>query len=117
MHEEPGRDRDQHTTGTVSAALWLWPGRALYAGPSLRLGPHSGAVTCLVASTGAPFVVRRAAVPEHRARTALIAPRVRHHVTAGDGRMVFLYLDAGSASDRACRTRFTAGDRSVLTGH
>ncbi|GAA0998763.1 helix-turn-helix domain-containing protein [Acrocarpospora macrocephala] len=101
----------------MPAAVWLWPGRALYTGPSLRLGPHSGAVTCVVASTGPPFVVRRAALAEQRVRTALIAPRVRHHITAGDGRMVFLYLDAGSASERACRAKFTAGDRSVLTGH
>lgn len=31
--------------------------------------------------------------------------------------MVFLYLDPGSAKDRACRARFTAGEYGVMTGH
>ncbi|GLW09671.1 transcriptional regulator [Microtetraspora sp. NBRC 13810] len=99
------------------AAVWVWSGGALYAGPSLRLGPHSGAVACLVVGVDGPFAVDRAATGRLAARTALVAPRVRHHVTAGGGRMVFLYLDPGSAADRACRTRFTAGDRGVLVGH
>ncbi|MEU6715822.1 helix-turn-helix domain-containing protein [Nonomuraea sp. NPDC046802] len=98
------------------AAVWLWPGRALYAGPSLRLGPHSGAVACVAVGVDAPFTVRRTS-GELRARTALIPPRVRHHLIAGGERMVFLYLDPGSAEDRACRARFAAGDHGVLTGH
>ncbi|MBE1583326.1 helix-turn-helix domain-containing protein [Nonomuraea angiospora] len=104
-----GRDRE--------AAVWLWPGRALYAGPSLRLGPHSGAVACVAVGVDAPFAVRRTPGGELRARTALVPPRIRHHLTAGGDRMVFLYLDPGSAEDRACRARFTAGDDGVLTGH
>ncbi|MFI7132000.1 helix-turn-helix domain-containing protein [Nonomuraea sp. NPDC050153] len=99
------------------AAVWLWPGRALYAGPSLRLGPHSGAVACVAVGVDAPFAVRRAPGGELQARTALISPRVRHQLTAGGDRMVFLYLDPGSAEDRACRARFTAGDHGVMTGH
>ncbi|MFI9847112.1 helix-turn-helix domain-containing protein [Nonomuraea sp. NPDC051941] len=97
--------------------MWLWPGRALYAGPSLRLGPHSGAVACVAVGVDAPFAVRRAPGGELRARTALIPPRVRHQLTAGGDRMVFLYLDPGSAEDRACRARFTAGEGGVMTGH
>ncbi|MEV6041503.1 helix-turn-helix domain-containing protein [Nonomuraea sp. NPDC052116] len=97
--------------------MWLWPGRALYAGPSLRLGPHSGAVACVAVGVDAPFAVRRAPGGELRARTALIPPRVRHQLTAGGDRMVFLYLNPGSAEDRACRARFTGGDYGVMTGH
>ncbi|WP_242453940.1 helix-turn-helix domain-containing protein [Bailinhaonella thermotolerans] len=102
---------------TDGAAVWLWPGRALYAGPSLRLGPHSGAVACLAVGVDAPFTVQPAAGGGARARTALIAPRVRHRLTAYGDRMVFLYLDPGSADDRACRTRFRGGEETVLTGH
>lgn len=93
-----------------TAAVWLWPGRALYAGPSLRLGPHSGAVACVAVGVDAPFSVRCASGAELRARTALIPPRVRHHLVAGGDRMVFLYLDPGSPADRACRARFTTSD-------
>ncbi|MEU7834112.1 helix-turn-helix domain-containing protein [Nonomuraea sp. NPDC049129] len=99
------------------AAVWLWPGRALYAGPSLRLGPHSGSVACVAVGVDAPFTVRSAPGGELRARTALIPPRVRHQLTAGGDRMVFLYLDPGSAEDRACRARFTAGEHGVMTAH
>lgn len=100
-----------------SATVWLWPGRALYAGPSLRLGPHSGAVACLAVGVDAPFVVDRRGLPGHPARTALIAPRVLHRIEARGERMAFLYLDSGSAADRACRARFATGDGYVATGH
>ncbi|MEV0385740.1 AraC family transcriptional regulator [Nonomuraea sp. NPDC050643] len=99
------------------AAVWLWPGRALYAGPSLRLGPHSGAVACLAVGVDAPFTVRPMPGGEVRARVALVPPRVRHRLTASGDRMVFLYLDPGSADDRACRTCFTTGQEVVLAGH
>ncbi|GII04391.1 helix-turn-helix domain-containing protein [Planobispora takensis] len=99
------------------AAVWLWPGRALYAGPSLRLGPHSGAVACLAVGVDAPFAVRPVTGGELRARTALIAPRMRHRLMMPGDRMVFLYLEPGSADDRACRTGFTAGQGEILTGH
>ncbi|MEV0195884.1 AraC family transcriptional regulator [Nonomuraea sp. NPDC050691] len=101
----------------AGAVVWLWPGRALYAGPSLRLGPHSGAVACLAVGVDAPFTVHPTSGGELRARTALVAPRVRHQLTAFGDRMVFLYLDPGSADDRACRTCFTTGEEKILAGH
>src|SRR4051794_16711411 len=91
---------------TPGAVVWLWPGRALYAGPSLRLGPHSGAVACMAVGVDAPFTVHPMTGGELRARTALVAPRVRHQLTASGDHMVFLYLDPGSADDQACRTCF-----------
>jgi AraC-like DNA-binding protein len=101
--------------------VWLWPDRALYAGPSLRLGPHSGAVACLAVGVDAAFTVDAPAGGRLRARTVLVAPRVRHQLTASGERMVFLYLDAGSADDRGCRARFTAGagagGERFLAGH
>lgn len=110
----PALPRTRHAAG---AAVWLWPGRALYAGPSLRLGPHSGAVACLAVGVDAPFTVRPTTGGEVRARTALVAPRVRHRLAASGDRMLFLYLDPGSADDRACRTCFTVGEEQILAGH
>ncbi|GAA2276871.1 helix-turn-helix domain-containing protein [Nonomuraea roseoviolacea subsp. roseoviolacea] len=101
----------------AGAVVWLWPGRALYAGPSLRLGPHSGAVACLAVGVDAPFTVRSTSGGELRARTALLAPRVRHQLTASGDRMVFLYLDPGSADDRACRTGFATSREKILVEH
>ncbi|MFI6740349.1 helix-turn-helix domain-containing protein [Nonomuraea sp. NPDC050451] len=110
----PSRTR---RAAAAEAAVWLWPGRALYAGPSLRLGPHSGAVACLAVGVDAPFTVHPPTGGELRARTALVAPRVRHQLTASGDRMVFLYLDPGSADDRACRDCFTAGEEKILAEH
>ncbi|WP_219509655.1 helix-turn-helix domain-containing protein [Nonomuraea ceibae] len=111
----PALSRTRRSGG--GATVWLWPGRALYAGPSLRLGPHSGAVGCLAVGVDAPFRVQPALGGELRARTALVAPRVRHRLMASGERMVFLYLDPGSADDRACRTCFSADEGEILTGH
>ncbi|SDL82328.1 AraC-type DNA-binding protein [Nonomuraea jiangxiensis] len=101
----------------AGATVWLWPGRALYAGPSLRLGPHSGAVACLAVGVDAAFAVQAMPGGELRARIALVPPRVRHQLTAYGDRMAFLYLDPGSADDRGCRTCFAAGGEAVLAGH
>ncbi|WP_197093543.1 AraC family transcriptional regulator [Nonomuraea sp. SBT364] len=97
--------------------VWLWPGRALYAGPSLRLEPHSGAVACMAVGVDAPFTVHPMTGGELRVRTALVAPRVRHQLTASGDHMLFLYLDPGSADDRACRTCFTTGHEKILAEH
>ncbi|MBN6052359.1 helix-turn-helix transcriptional regulator, partial [Nonomuraea sp. RK-328] len=112
----PALSRTRRSPAT-GAAVWLWPGRALYAGPSLRLGAHSGAVACLAVGVDAPFTVQAAVGGELRARTALVAPRVRHRLAASGERMVFLYLDPGSADDRTCRTCFRTGEGKIVSGH
>jgi AraC-like DNA-binding protein len=91
---------------TCCPALWLWPGHALYYGPSLDLGPHSGSVACLALGVDEPFVVRTAR-EERTARTALLAPRVSHQLSSPGGRMIFCYLDASSTRERACLARMT----------
>ncbi|WP_433214562.1 helix-turn-helix domain-containing protein [Microtetraspora malaysiensis] len=105
------------TRRAAGAVVWLLPGRALYSGPSLRLGPHSGAVACLAVGVDAPFTVRLVPGGELRARTALVAPRVRHQLTASGDHIVFLYLDPRSADDRACRASFTSGEEKILAEH
>lgn len=93
---------------TGCPALWLWPGQAVYAGPSLDLGPHSGSVACLAVGVDDVFTVDGLAV-----RTALVAPRFRHHLVARGERMVFCYLDAAVA----CSSRMTHGAGPVWHEH
>jgi AraC-like DNA-binding protein len=69
-------------------------------------------VACLAVGVDAVFTVDGLAV-----RTALIAPRFRHHLVARGERMVFCYLDVASARERACRSRMTHGTGPVRHGH
>ncbi len=99
------------------ATLWVGSaGVAAYLGPSLRLAPHSGSVACFVAGVDAPFTLR-AAGRERSARSALVPARTTHHVTAGAGRMLFVYVEPGSA--RAAHLRRGMTDRAgpVLLTH
>ncbi len=97
--------------------LWLWPGQALYVGPSLGLDPHSGSVACLAAAAGGTFHVVVDGSPGPAVRTALIPARLRHHVVADAELMAFCYLDPGSDRHRACRDRMTALDGAIAHGH
>jgi AraC-like DNA-binding protein len=77
--------------------VWLWPGHAAYLGPALRLDAHSGSVHCFALGIDEAFTVHAAGV-ERRARSAFIPARTRHRIV-GTGRMLFFYLDPGSAAD------------------
>ncbi|MEE1939694.1 hypothetical protein V1L54_09750 [Streptomyces sp. TRM 70361] len=98
------------------AVLWLWPGQALYVGPSLALDVHSGSVSCLAVGVDGPFTVRPADGAPRTVRTALVAARVRHRITAHGDRMAFCYLDPASARERACR-RLTDGGAALALDH
>lgn len=91
------------------AALWLWPGQALYLGPSLELDVHSGSVSCLVVGLDAEFTVRLEDGSRQVARTALIPARVKHRIVAHGDRMAFCYLDPASTRERACRRMMSGG--------
>ncbi len=99
---------------TCCPTVWLWPGRAMYAGPGLGLQPHSGSVFCLAVGIDEPLAVQtdRATTV---ARTVLIPPRVRHQLTVR-GRMVSCYLDPASAPTASCRELFTDTD-GIGVGH
>jgi AraC-like DNA-binding protein len=97
--------------------LWLWAGQALYVGPSLGLDPHSGSVACLAAAAGGTFHVVVDGAPGPAVRTALIPPRLRHHVVADAELMAFCYLDAGSDRHRACSDHMTGADGPIAYGH
>ena len=89
---------------TCYPAVWLWPGQALYSGPALGLEPHSGSVWCLAVGVDGPLTVR---VGGQRvdARTALIPPRLVHHLSM-TGPLVSCYLDPVSQRSLACRGQF-----------
>ncbi len=94
--------------------MWLWPGQALYVGPALGLGFHSGAVSCLAVGVDGEFTVEVEHGARHRTRTAWVAARVRHRITAGGTRMAFCYLDPASARERACRRLLDGGAELAL---
>ncbi|WP_020665992.1 helix-turn-helix domain-containing protein [Amycolatopsis nigrescens] len=102
---------------TCCPALWLWPGQAMYAGPSLDLGRHSGSVSCFALGVDDSFSVRTARHDLEATRSALIAPRLPHRLVSRGGRMVFCYLDPASDRERTCRLRMTAGDGQLGSGH
>ncbi|MEU4230831.1 AraC family transcriptional regulator [Nonomuraea sp. NPDC026600] len=94
----------------------MWPGQALYVGPSLALDVHSGSVSCLVVGVDAEFTVQLENGPCQVARTALIVARARHRIVAHGDRMAFCYLDPASARERACR-RMMNGNVDLAWGH
>lgn len=91
------------------ATVWLWPGHAVYRGPSLRLDAHRGSVHCLAVGLDAPFTLRADGLAE-TVRTALIPPRTIHRVVAHGAQMLFCYIDPSSPRAKTCWDRMT--DRS-----
>jgi hypothetical protein len=97
--------------------VWVGPGGiAAYLGPSLRLTPHSGSVACFVVGVDAPFWLR-ASGRERLVRSALVPARTVHHVTANMGRMLFAYVEPGSARARRLQQRMTDRMDAVLVAH
>ncbi|CAM3292951.1 AraC family transcriptional regulator [Mycobacterium frederiksbergense] len=99
---------------TCYPAVWLWPGQALYSGPGLGLQPHSGSVWCLAVGVDGPLTVQ-VGTQRIEARTALIPPRLVHHLTMTGSSpvaplaptpLVSCYLDPASQRSAACRAQF-----------
>ncbi|MEV0368420.1 AraC family transcriptional regulator [Streptomyces sp. NPDC050636] len=96
-----------------SARLNLWPGRAVYSGPSLELDLHSGSVAVLAIGTDKEFTLETADGTRRTARGALIRARVPHRIEAHGGWMTFCYFEPGSAAERACVAALGAGEAPV----
>ncbi|TJZ52096.1 helix-turn-helix transcriptional regulator [Streptomyces piniterrae] len=95
------------------ARLSLWPGRAVYSGPSLELDLHSGSVAVLAVGNDKEFTLETADGARRRARSALIRARVPHRIEAHGGWMTFCYFEPGSAAERACGQALGAGEEPV----
>jgi AraC-like DNA-binding protein len=87
--------------------VWLWPGQALYAGPSLNLAPHSGSVWCLAVGIGGPITVTTTDGVTRHAHSVLIPPRLTHQLTCHGTGLVSCYLEPTSDRAESCRTNMT----------
>ncbi|MCV7280022.1 helix-turn-helix transcriptional regulator [Mycolicibacterium flavescens] len=102
---------------TCRPSVWLWPGLALYAGPSLNLAPHSGSVWCLAVGIGGPLSVTVEGADPVRAPSVLIPPRFTHHLAChGDG-LVSCYLEPASSRAECCRAKVGARRGDIGVGH
>jgi AraC-like DNA-binding protein len=91
---------------TCYPSVWLWPGQALYAGPSLNLAPHSGSVWCLAVGTDGPLTVATADGVTRTAHSVLIPPRLTHKLTCHGTGLVSGYLEPTSERADASRHKF-----------
>ncbi|MEU4455249.1 AraC family transcriptional regulator [Nocardioides sp. NPDC023903] len=104
--------------------VWLWSGHAAYRGPSLRLGAHSGSVTCFALGLDAPFLLRAGQAEPRRVRSALIPARTSHQIVVGEEQtMLFFYADPGASgtahllgamTDRAGTIAYDHRDEAAL---
>jgi len=103
---------------TCCPTVWVRLGRAAYLGPSLRLRAHSGSVHCFALGIDAPFTIRVDGAGERQVRSALIPARTRHRLIAEHGRMLFAYVDPGSAwvTDTSARMTSRLGP-AIQSGH
>lgn len=98
------------------ATVWLWPGHAVYRGPSLQLDAHSGTVHCLAIGMDAPFTLWVDG-SEKTVRSALIPPRLPHRVVCNGEWMLFCYIDPSSPQVTGCWHRMTAHDQGIGLVH
>jgi AraC-like DNA-binding protein len=100
---------------TCCPSVWLWPGQALYAGPSLNLAPHSGSVWCLAVGIDGPLTVSTSDGTKRDAHSVLIPPRLIHQLTCHGAGLVSCYLEPTSDRAESCRGMFTmwSGDIGV----
>jgi AraC-like DNA-binding protein len=111
-------------SGDAAAALpqicyptvWLWPGQALYAGPSLNLEPHSGSVWCFAVGIDGPLSVT-ASHGTAEGTSVLIPPRLTHKLVCLGRGLVSCYLEPTSVRAESCRTRMSEWSGEIGVGH
>jgi AraC-like DNA-binding protein len=92
---------------TCCPTVWLWPGQALYAGPSLNLEPHSGSVWCFAVGVDGPLTVTTPNGLAREANSLLIPPRLTHQLKILGRGLVSCYLEPTSVRAEACRSRMS----------
>ncbi|KUI21655.1 transcriptional regulator [Mycobacterium sp. GA-1285] len=102
---------------TCCPTVWLWPGQALYAGPSLKLAPHSGSVWCLAVGIGGPLTVETRHSERLDARSVLIPPRLTHRLICHGAGLVSCYLEPTSDRAESCRAKVGEWRGGVGAGH
>src|SRR3954465_2518909 len=102
---------------TCYPSVWLWPGHALYAGPSLNLAPHSGSVWCLAVGIDGPLSVATEGGATSTAPSVLIPPRLTHQLTCHGTGLVSCYLEPTSDPADESRHKLSEWDGEVGVGH
>jgi AraC-like DNA-binding protein len=102
---------------TCCPSVWLWPGQALYAGPSLNLAPHSGSVWCLAVGIDGPLTVATPDGTKRDAHSVLIPPRLTHQLICHGAGLVSCYLEPTSDRAESCRGKFTAWSGDIGVSH
>ena len=102
---------------TCYPTVWLWPGQALYAGPSLNLAPHSGSVWCFAVGIDGPLTVTTPDGAVQAGDSVLIPPRLTHQLTCLGRGLVSCYLDPTSVRAEACRAKMAAWGGNIGLAH
>jgi AraC-like DNA-binding protein len=102
---------------TYFPTVWLWPGQALYAGPSLNLEPHSGSVWCFAVGIGGPLTVTTPDGAAREGASVLIPPRLTHQLTCLGRGLVSCYLEPTSARAEVCRHKMSGWSGEIGVGH
>jgi AraC-like DNA-binding protein len=102
---------------TCCPTVWLWPGQAMYAGPSLNLAPHSGSVWCLAIGIDGPLTVSTSESTTRDANSVLIPPRLTHQLTCHGIDLVSCYLEPTSDRAQSCRQKIKTWNGDVGVTH
>ena len=102
---------------TCYPTVWLWPGQALYAGPSLNLAPHSGSVWCFAVGIDGPLTVTTPDGATHEGTSVLIPPRLTHQLVCLGRGLVSCYLEPTSVRAEACRAKMTETRGEIGVAH
>ncbi|MDT7791502.1 MAG: hypothetical protein QOD59_938 [Mycobacterium sp.] len=102
---------------TCCPTVWIWPGEALYAGPSLNLAPHSGSVWCFAIGIDGPLTVTTPDGTIREGTSVLIPPRLTHQLVCLGRGLVSCYLEPTSARAEACRYKMSGWIGEIGVGH
>lgn len=102
---------------TCCPTVWLWPGQAMYAGPSLNLAPHSWSVWCFATGIGGSLTVTTPDGVTQQGTTLLIPPRLTHQLVCRGGGPVSCYLEPTSVRAEAARRRMSTWRSGIGLGH
>jgi AraC-like DNA-binding protein len=102
---------------TCYPSIWLWPGQALYAGPSLNLAPHSGSVWCLAVAIDGPLTVATSDGTKRDALSALIPPRLTHQLICHGSGLVSCYMEPTSDRAESSRRKFRTWTGDIGVTH
>ena len=101
---------------TCCPTVWLWPGQALYAGPSLNPEPHSGSVWCFAVGIDGPLSVTTSHGTAESS-SVLIPPRLTHKLVCLGSGLVSCYLEPTSVRAESCRNRMSRWQGEIVVGH